>query len=138
MAARVDAGTPIGMLGYLDGTPVAWCSIAPRETYARLGGDEYPPDVAVWSVVCFFIQRRLRRRGLSRALLDAAVRHATTAGADIVEAYPVDPDSPSYRFGGFVALFAAAGFEERHMAGTRRHVMRLPVSPRGQAATQPS
>jgi GNAT superfamily N-acetyltransferase len=138
MASRVRAGTPIGLLGYLDGAPVAWCSIAPRDTYARLGGEEYAPDLAVWSVVCFFLQRPLRGRGLSRALLDAAVQHARTRGADIVEAYPVDPDSPSYRFGGFVPLFRAAGFEERHMAGTRRHVMRLPVSPRGEAAIRAS
>lgn len=138
MAARVCVGTPIGILGYLDGAPVAWCSIAPRDTYARLGGDEYAPDVAVWSVVCFFIQRGLRGRGLSRSLLDAAVHHATARGADIIEAYPVTPDSPSYRFGGFVPLFVAAGFGERHMAGIRRHVMRLAVSPRGESACRAS
>ena len=138
MALRVDAGTPVGLLGYLNGAPVAWCSIAPRDTSPRLGGDEYASDLAIWSVVCFFIQRRLRKHGLSRVLLDAAVHHATARGADIVEAYPVAPDSPSYRFGGFVPLFRAAGFEERHMAGTRRHVMRLPVSTRGEADVRAS
>src|SRR5262245_49563313 len=30
-------GTPIGVLAYLDGEPVGWCSIAPRETYVALG-----------------------------------------------------------------------------------------------------
>lgn len=134
MAQRVRVGTPIGLLGYLDGQPVAWCSIAPRESYARLGGDEYGEDLSVWSVVCFYVQRRLRKHGLSRALLDAAVRHAAASGADVVEGYPVTPDSPSYRFGGFVSLFRSAGFEERGMAGTRRHVMRRAVSETGRRA----
>src|SRR5689334_9938415 len=35
---RVAAGVPIGLLGYLGGEPVAWCSIAPRSTYRPLGG----------------------------------------------------------------------------------------------------
>ena len=134
MAQRVQAGTPIGLLGYLDGQPVAWCSIAPRESYARLGGDEYDEDLSVWSVVCFYVQRRLRKHGFSHALLDAAVRHAAAHGVDLVEGYPVTPDSPSYRFGGFVALFRSAGFEERGMAGTRRHVMRRAVSEQGRRA----
>src|SRR5688500_9121694 len=37
---RVAAGIPIGLLGYLGGEPVAWCSIAPRESYRPLGGPE--------------------------------------------------------------------------------------------------
>lgn len=31
MAELVADGTPVGMLGYDDGAPVAWISIAPRE-----------------------------------------------------------------------------------------------------------
>ncbi len=38
MRDRVDQNVPIGILGYLDGEPVCWCSIAPRETYRELGG----------------------------------------------------------------------------------------------------
>jgi hypothetical protein len=58
-------------------------------------------------------------------LLDAAVEHARERGAAVVEAYPVDPDSPSYRFMGFVETFDDAGFREVGRAGKRRHVMRL-------------
>ena len=32
----VHAGTAIGVLGYLDGEPVGWCSVAPRETCEAL------------------------------------------------------------------------------------------------------
>ena len=130
MAERVEQGEPISILAYHDGEPVAWCSIAPRETYFPLGGEEYADGIKVWSLVCFYLRSRLRGQGVGRALLDEAIRVAGKRGADVVEAYPVDPDSPSYRFGGFTSMFRAAGFEERGRAGTRRHVMRLRVSSR--------
>jgi GNAT superfamily N-acetyltransferase len=126
MAKRVRADVPVGLLGYLDDEPMAWCSIAPRETYRRLGGPDEPSQSgAVWSIGCFFIDRRIRGQGVMRQLLDAAIAHAKAKGTSVVEAYPVEPDSPSYRFMGFVPNFLEAGFEEVGRAGTRRHVMRL-------------
>jgi GNAT superfamily N-acetyltransferase len=127
---RVRAGTPIGLLAYIEGEPVAWCSVAPRETFREraLGGPPAAPDEVVWSIVCFFAQRRLRGAGVGRALLTEAVRVAASHGATTVEAYPVDPDAPSYRYMGFTSMFRAAGFRELGRAGTRRHVMRLQVA----------
>jgi GNAT superfamily N-acetyltransferase len=104
--------------------PIAWCSIAPRESYRPLGGPEGGHS-RVWSLACFFIRREHRRHGLAGPLLRAAIDFAARGGATIVEAYPVDPDSPSYRYMGFVELFQKAGFEEVGRAGARRHVMRL-------------
>ena len=69
--------------------------------------------------------RALRGGGLAAALLDAAVDHAFAKGARTIEAYPVDQASPSYTFMGFRDMFAAHGFHEIGMAGSRRHVMRL-------------
>ncbi len=60
-----------------------------------------------------------------RRLIEAAVEHAAARGADVVEAYPVDPDAPSYRFMGFTPAFHDLGFEQVGTAGYRRHVMRL-------------
>lgn len=51
-------------------------------------------------------------------------------GAAVVEAYPVDPDSPSYQYMGQVASFEAWGFEEEGMVGSRRHVMGKRLSPK--------
>lgn len=125
MHERVSSGSPLGLLAYRDGEPVAWCSVAPRETYRGLGGPDYPESARVWSIVCFFLHRSLRGRHASAQVLQAAVDLAASHGADIVEAYPVDPGSPSYRFMGFRPTFAAAGFQETGMVGTRRHAMRL-------------
>ena len=127
MEQRVKSGVPVGLLGYAEGEPVAWCSIAPRNTYRPLGGVDRPGERPedVWSVACFFLRREHRGQGMMKAMIDAAVAHARKKGAVAVEAYPVDPDSPSYRFMGFVPAFEAAGFEHVGRAGTRRRVMRL-------------
>jgi len=126
MAERIAAGAPVGLLGYLDGEPVAWCSVAPRSTYRRLAGDDGPGE-GVWSIACFFVVRRLRGQGVTQRIIEAAVEYARAHGASVVEAYPVDPDSPSYRFMGFVPAFEKAGFCEVGRAGRRRHVMQLRV-----------
>ncbi len=129
MLVRVESGIPIGILGYRDGEPVAWCSIAPRDTYRRLSPlTNSPADTlpeSVWAIACFFVLRRLRGQGLTRMLIRAALEYAHDNGAAVVEAYPVDPESPSYRFMGLVATFEAMGFSDVGMAGSRRHVMQL-------------
>jgi GNAT superfamily N-acetyltransferase len=124
IAGRVESGVPIGLLGYLDSTPVAWCSVAPRATHSRLVSNGSCDD-GTWSITCFFISRSHRGQGIGSLMLAAAVRHAFENGAKVVEGYPVDPDSPSYRFMGFVSIFEAAGFSECGREGKRRHVMRL-------------
>ena len=58
-------------------------------------------------------------------LIAAAVEYGRGEGATAIEAYPVDSDSPSYRFMGFVSSFRKAGFREVGTAGSRRYVMRL-------------
>ena len=122
MSKRVHDGTPVGLLGYEGDEPVAWCSIAPCATYRRLVGND-TPDEGIWSIACFFITRRLRGQGITKQLLAAALKLARKHGAKIVEAYPVAADSPSYRYMGFVPMFAEAGFHEIAVEGSRRHVM---------------
>lgn len=123
MKNRVDHGIPIGLLAYSDSEPVAWCSIAARDTYKSLGGDETKNDV--WSIACFFIRRPFRKMGVTSLLLAAAVDYARDNGAQYVEAYPVAPDSPTYRFMGLVPTFEKAGFQFVKSSGSRRNVMVL-------------
>ena len=118
---RVSSKTPIGLLAYVDEETIAWCSIAPRETYQRLGGDESLKDV--WSIACFFIKKEYRDKGLIDLLIENAKKYAGKNGAKYLEAYPVETDSPSYRFMGFIHTFEKAGFVFVKKAGTRRHVM---------------
>lgn len=56
----LDCGNPIGVLGYLGGEPVAWRSVAPRETYRRVSRIADPEGVRpadVWAVAHFFVYR---------------------------------------------------------------------------------
>lgn len=121
MKNRVAAKTPIGLLAYVDKQPVAWCSIAPRETYERLGGDEKLEKV--WSIACFYIRKENRGQGLTELFIREAKKFARKKGAKFLEAYPVESDSPSYRHMGFVPMFEKADFSFVKKAGSRRHVM---------------
>ncbi len=58
-------------------------------------------------------------------LLHGAVHYARDSGAEMLEAFPVDRESPSYRFMGYADMFERAGFSYVGMAGKRRRVMRL-------------
>ena len=124
MLDRIADGVPVGLVAYDKGTPVAWVSVAPKDTFQPgLGGVKETDKV--WSLTCMFIARDHRKQGLSAQLIEAAARHAKKHKATILEAYPVDPDSPSYRHMGFVPAFKRAGFEADGREGTRRQVMHL-------------
>ena len=129
MFQRVAEGTPIGILAYDGDEPVAWCSIAPLETYTNLRTRKYVSDGSdtedVWSITCFYIRSAFRRQGMTTLLINAAIEYARNNGAEVVEAYPVDYDSPSYSYMGRIGTFERLGFKEIAMAGIRRHIMRL-------------
>jgi len=111
----VHQGTPVGVLAYMDGEPVGWCSIAPRETYGALERFRALPrldDAPVWAVVCFFVDRHLRRSGVTLGLLSAAVEYARSQGAEVIEGYPVEPGPRLYTYMGSPATFREAGFED--------------------------
>lgn len=117
----IDKKKPVGLLCYSGSGPVAWCSVAPRDTYRNLDGDNSLKNV--WSLVCFFIKREFRKKGLTEKLINEAMNYAKKNGAEYLEAYPVNADSPSYRFMGFRSIFEQMGFKFRKKAGQRRNVM---------------
>ena len=83
-------------------------------------------DASVWSLTCFFVPRRFRGRGLATRLLNAAIDRARTQDARAVEAYPADPDSPSYPIRRTSThVQAPPAFATFGRLGKRRHVMRL-------------
>lgn len=130
LTGLVQAGTPVGVLAYLDGEPVGWCSIAPRETYQALERFRALPrldEAPVWSVVCFFVDRRVRRQGVTLGLLKAAVKYARSQGAKIIEGYPVEPGPRLYTYMGSPSIFRQAGFHDVTPPGQARPVMRYSV-----------
>ena len=130
----VEGGQEPGLLAYLAGAPVGWVAVGPRSAYPVLDRSPHlkPVDEApVWSVVCFYIAPRYRRRGLSARLLRAAVDYARAHGARIVEGYPVlegKGRGDMSIFTGVASTFAAAGFQQAAYRGGRRAVWRLEIS----------
>lgn len=119
----IENQIPVGLLCYADAEAIAWCSIAPRESYRELSGDRSLTHV--WSLACFFVKRSYREKGITEELIKQAINYAKANGAKYVEAYPVDPESPSYKFMGVKPVFDKLGFEYKHRAGKRRYVMTL-------------
>ena len=117
MRRFVTNGTPIGLLAYDGGEPVGWCSIAPRETYVKLERSRTmprrtPPTTPTWSVLCFFVPRPRRGKGISLALLRGAVSYARNKGAREVEGYPFDTAGITSTHRGHSSTFAAARFRQ--------------------------
>lgn len=126
----VRQGIPTGILAYTEREPIAWCSIAPRETYTALERYRVLPridEAPAWSVVCFFVDRRFRRKGLTLRLLLAAIDYARSEGAQIIEGYPVEPGSRSYTYMGSPRTFRQAGFRDVTPEGQARQVMRYEI-----------
>jgi GNAT superfamily N-acetyltransferase len=131
MKALVESGTEPGILGYVGDRAVGWCSVAPREEYIRLGSSRVlkaVDDVPVWSVSCLFIAREHRNRGVSVALLKAAIDFVAARGGTVVEGYPVEPKSdempPAFAWTGIASAYLRAGFREHRRGSATRPIMR--------------
>ena len=120
-----------GIIAYDKKIPVGWIAFAPREEYRRLETSRVLKVVdnkPVWSVVCFFIDKKYRRKGLTVELLKEAGKFAKKNGAKILEGYPVDPKTkdyaPVFAYTGLASAFRKAGFSEAARRSETRPIMR--------------
>ncbi len=130
----VAGGETPGLLAYAGGEPVGWCAVAPREAYPVLERSRTLArldDEPVWSVVCFFVARPFRKRGVSGILLRAAVEFAEKRGATFLEGYPVEPRKgampDAFAWTGLAAAFREAGFVEALRRSESRPIMRYEI-----------
>jgi GNAT superfamily N-acetyltransferase len=126
-----------GILAYAAGEPIGWCALAPRSEYRRLETSRVMAPVddrPVWSVVCFFVTRQWRGRGLTVRLLREAARYAASRGARILEGYPTDPKrgrpAAAFVWTGLSSAFERAGFREVARRSPSRPIMRRTLRPR--------
>ena len=118
MKELVWQNKPAGLLGIMEGEAIAWCALAPREDFIKLEKSRVHKridDKAVWSIPCFFIDKRYRRSGVSVELLKGAVSFARQSGIKILEAYPTIPTTDrlpdSFLWIGLYKSFERAGFK---------------------------
>ncbi len=131
MKAIVESGQVPGILGYYEGKPVGWCSIAPRETYGSL---ERSPvlkrvdDKPVWSIACFYVAKDYRGRGIPAELIRGAVEYVRSQGGKVVEAYPTVSKKgrlpPVSSYMGLPQMFERAGFAEIARPSKSKAIMR--------------
>jgi GNAT superfamily N-acetyltransferase len=128
----VRRGPPPGLLAFDGDVAVGWCQLTPRDATPWLDRvwrlapvDEMP----VWSLSCLYVRKGYRRRGITSALITAAVNAARRAKAPALEAYPFDADeSPSASGTGFASTFARAGFRTVARRSPARPIMRHDLS----------
>ena len=134
MKAIVDSGRVPGILAYHEGRAVGWCSVAPREEFPRLERSRLLRPVdgqRVWSVVCFFVAKEYRRRGVAKRLLKAAVEHVRAHGGSILEGYAVEPKAGKmpdlFAYHGPASLYKSVGFKEVTRRSEIRPIMRYMI-----------
>ena len=87
-------------------------------------------EVPVWSIVCFYVAKSLRRQGVLEALIRAAVAYVGERGGRIVEAYPTPPKEDDTRlppvssFMGLPSVFERLGFVECARPSRSKVIMR--------------
>lgn len=135
---KPESALTTGLIAYLDGEPVGWCSVDPRPANPRLlshcrvpwaGRTQAKTDDSIWAVTCFVTRTGFRRRGISRALTRAAVEFARQRGARALEGYP---HVGEFGHVGTPSVFTAAGFVEVSRPTKQRVVMRIDFPPREQ------
>jgi GNAT superfamily N-acetyltransferase len=130
----VDAKTIPGLLAYSEGYPVGWIAVEPRSQYPKLSHSRTlkpVDDQEVWSITCFFVEKKHRRKGITVELLIAAIDYVKSRGGKIVEGYPVDAkeEQPApFVYTGTASAFKQAGFHEVARNSPTRPIFRYLIS----------
>jgi GNAT superfamily N-acetyltransferase len=133
----VTSNQPVGLLAYEAGEPVGWAALAPRPVCTQLRGSPFlvgdADQPGIWSMLCFFVPKSARGKGVPNALVEAACTHAARKGTATIEAIPresTDTERANLYFG-WRALFGRHGFTEvlRPRPTSARVVMRRDLGP---------
>ena len=113
---------------------VGWCSVAPRSSFGSLNRSPVLKKIdntQVWSIVCFYIDKSQRGKGLTQALIQAAVEYVRSQGGNVLEAYPTVVQEkrlpPVSSFMGLPAVFEQAGFIEVVRPSKSKVIMRYTI-----------
>lgn len=134
MRGLIASGEVPGILAYVEGDPVGWCAVTPRESYPVLERSRILKridDEPVWSVTCLFVKKEWRNRNVSVALLRAAIEYVKKRRGVMVEGYPVEPRTArmpdAFAWTGLFSAFKQAGFVECARPSPARPIMRFRV-----------
>jgi len=131
----VENGLAHGILVYVGGEPVGWCSFGlsselPRidsySSYEKLALEDHE---RLWRITCFVVHHKHRRRGVARAALKAALDSIKEHGGGVVEAYPMMNWGASTDWFGTASMFRREGFKDVAALGRTNVVMQREILP---------
>jgi GNAT superfamily N-acetyltransferase len=109
---------PTGLLAFHKGHAIAWCAFAPREVYIKIENSRVHKridDQPVWSIPCFFIDKKYRKKGLSVEIVKGVINYAKQKKIKVIEAYPTIPTKgklpDAFVWTGLFKTFERAGFQ---------------------------
>jgi len=116
-------GAMRGLLAVADGQTIGWCNAGPRPLIDNFFGHPDAEGERIGSIACFVIAPAWRRRGVARALLDAACESFAAQGLQWAEGYPQKvANTPTAMHLGPLEMYLAAGFE---LAGEEESLLKL-------------
>jgi GNAT superfamily N-acetyltransferase len=124
----VQDGPSPGLLAFDGNIAVGWCQVSPRDSLPWL--DRTPAlkrvdRIPLWCISCFYVRKGYRKKGVTTALIRAALTAARNAGAPVLEAYPLDAElTSSSSFTGFASTFRKLGFKPVARRLAARPIMR--------------
>ncbi len=130
----VENGSVPGIIAYINGEPIGWCAVEPRENYPALERSRIlkpVDDERVWSVTCFYVSRKFRRQGITVALLKEVVNYVSSKGGRIIEGYPVEvaggKSADAFIYTGTASAYIQAGFVEVARRPPKRPIFRFAI-----------
>lgn len=116
--ALVESGQAKGLLAYIKGVPVGWCSIGPREHFPKIENSpslNIPMPENAWVVSCIFIAPAWRGHGIGGRLIEAAAEYAKHMNAAAIYGYPNKssknkPLPAAFVWTGLAVMYRRAGF----------------------------
>ncbi len=120
LAGRSDEAR--GLVALAEGRVVGWMKLAPAHVMKKLYAQRLYRGLScfdgersgVFTIGCFLVDEPWRRRGVARALVEAAIEIAPGWGACAIEAFPRRGDalSPHEMWTGPADVLVEAGFRE--------------------------
>jgi GNAT superfamily N-acetyltransferase len=134
---RVREGKTHAALVFDGDSCVGWCQFGAPDEVPRIKNraayeksQSSPPD---WRIVCNFVGKGHRRKGVATAGLAGALDLIAGLGGGTVEGYPEDAGSvpAGFLFNGALSTYEQLGFERDRKIGKHRWVVVSVVDPAG-------
>ncbi|HKF77138.1 MAG TPA: GNAT family N-acetyltransferase [Candidatus Dormibacteraeota bacterium] len=130
MGDAIVRGRAHGLLAYVDGRAVGWCSACPKSEMPGLVGRDWMPPEAdrVGIIGCLVVAPQYRRHGIARLLVEAAGEYLAGLGCRVAEAYPLrELDADAHGHYGPLAAYRDLGYET-YRELPQRLILRKPLA----------